>query len=170
MSDACAPQDGGQITVEVKITRIHPEARIPEYHSEGAAGADLYACLPEPMSVPPHGVVLVPTGLALEIPQGYQGEVRARSGLALKDGLFVLNGPGTIDSDYRGELKVILANFSAENRVICPFDRIAQLVIMPVIQVRFVEGELSVTERHEGGFGSTGKTAETRKHGGSTGT
>lgn len=143
--------------IEVKLSKVHPEARIPEYKSEGAAGADLYACLTESMNVPPHGVVLVPTGLALEIPEGYQGEVRARSGLAWKEGLFVLNGPGTIDSDYRGELKVILANFSPEPRVIHPFERIAQLIIMPVIRVRFVEGDLSSTERHDRGFGSTQK-------------
>lgn len=142
--------------LSVKITRIHPDARLPEYHSEGAAGADIYACISEAMSVEPHGIVLIPTGLKLEIPPGYQGEIRARSGLALKQGLFVLNGPGTIDSDYRGELKIILANFSSEQRLIQPLDRIAQLVIMPVLQARFVEGELSSSERMEGGFGSTG--------------
>lgn len=143
--------------IEIKIRRLHPEARIPQYHSPEAAGADLYACLPDVLTVPAFGVVLVPTGLALEIPPGYQGEVRARSGLALKEGLFVLNGPGTIDSDYRGELRVILANFSDETRSIRPFDRIAQLVIMPVLQAKFREDELSTTHRHEGGFGSTGK-------------
>ena len=143
--------------IEVKIHRLHPEARIPQYHSPQAAGADLYACMSDLITVPPFGVALVPTGLALEIPPGYQGEVRARSGLALKEGLFVLNGPGTIDSDYRGELKVILANFSKDPRSIRPFDRIAQLVIMPVVQAQFREAELSTTDRHEGGFGSTGK-------------
>lgn len=143
--------------IEVKVRRVHPEARIPAYQSGEAAGADLHACILQPLTVPPFGVALVPTGLAIEIPSGHQGEVRARSGLALKEGLFVLNGPGTIDADYRGELKVILANFNAEPRTIKPFDRIAQLVIMPVIRVRFQESELSETHRHEGGFGSTGK-------------
>lgn len=143
--------------IEIKVQRLHPEARVPQYHSGEAAGADLYACISDLLTVPAFGVVLVPTGLALEIPAGYQGEVRARSGLALKEGLFVLNGPGTIDSDYRGELKVILANFNAEPRMVRPFDRIAQLVIMPVIRATFEIAELSETHRDEGGFGSTGK-------------
>jgi dUTP pyrophosphatase len=143
--------------IEIKIKRLHPAAKIPEYKSPSAAGADLYACLAEEMRVPPFGVVLVPTGFALEIPDHYQAEVRARSGLALKEGLFVLNGPGTIDADYRGELKVILANFSNDARTIHPFDRIAQLVVMPVVRATFTEAELSDTERRESGFGSTGK-------------
>lgn len=145
------------MTIEVRVRRVHPEARIPVYQSDDAAGADLHACISDLMTVPAFGVMLVPTGLAFEIPPGYQGEVRARSGLALKEGLFVLNGPGTIDSDYRGELKVILANFNAEPRTVRPFDRIAQLIIMPVIRARFLESDLSPTTRHQGGFGSTGK-------------
>ncbi len=143
--------------IEVKFTKLRADARIPEYKSSEAAGADLYACLSEPISVAGFGIILVPTGLAIEIPSGYQGEVRARSGLALKEGLFVLNGPGTIDSDYRGELKVILANFTSETKVIHPMDRIAQLLIMPVVRASFVEAELSETARHSNGFGSTGK-------------
>lgn len=146
------------MNAKVKVRKLRPEARLPEYKSPGAAGGDLYACLPADMTIPPGGVGLVPTGLALEIPAGFQGEVRARSGLALHSGLFVLNGPGTIDSDYRGELCVILANFSSETRVIRHQDRIAQLVIMPVIQAVFEEeSELSSTDRNENGFGSTGK-------------
>jgi dUTP diphosphatase len=145
------------MTIEVKVRRVHPEARIPVYQTEDAAGADLHACIADLLTVPAFGIALVPTGLAFEIPPGYQGEVRARSGLALKEGLFVLNGPGTIDSDYRGELKVILANFNAEPRTVRPFDRIAQLIIMPVIRARFLESDLSSTTRHQGGFGSTGK-------------
>lgn len=136
---------------------MNPDARLPEYKSHDAAGADLCACMSQEIVIPPHGVALIPTGLALEIPSGYQGEVRARSGLTLKEGLFVLNGPGTIDADYRGELKVILANFSAEVRTIHPFDRIAQLVIMPVIRARFHEGDLAPSQRERKGFGSTGK-------------
>ena len=143
--------------VNVKIRKLHPDAKIPEYKSQDAAGADVYACISEPTTIPPHGVGLIPTGLALEIPNHYQGEVRARSGLAFKEGLFVLNGPGTIDSDYRGELKIILANFSPESRTIHPFDRIAQLVIMPVIQAQFTESDLTPSEREQKGFGSTGK-------------
>jgi dUTP pyrophosphatase len=143
--------------IEVKIQKLNPKAKLPEYKSDEAAGADVYACILQEMVVPPQGVALIPTGLALEIPPGYQGEVRARSGLALKEGLFVLNGPGTIDADYRGELKIILANFSPEPRIIHPFDRIAQLVIMPVIHVKFREAELAPSDREQKGFGSTGK-------------
>ncbi|MCI0416457.1 dUTP diphosphatase [bacterium] len=144
--------------IQVKFAKLHPAARMPDYKSNEAAGADLYACLPEPVTVAAFGIVLIPTGLAFEIPSGYQGEVRARSGLALRDGLFVLNGPGTIDSDYRGELKVILANFTAEPKVIRPFDRIAQLLIMPVVRADFVEAELADSSRQSSGFGSTGKS------------
>ncbi len=143
--------------IEIRIQRLNPEAKLPEYKSEDAAGADLCACLSQETVIPPHGVALIPTGLALEIPSGYQGEVRARSGLALKEGLFVLNGPGTIDADFRGELKVILANFSPEPRTIQPFDRIAQLVIMPVIRARFHEADLAPSQREKKGFGSTGR-------------
>jgi dUTP pyrophosphatase len=143
--------------VIVKVRKLHPDARLPEYKSAGAAGADLYACIESDMVVAPLATALVPTGLALEIPANYQGEVRARSGLSLREGLFVLNAPGTIDSDYRGELKIILGNFSQETRIIHPFERIAQLLIIPVVQVRFSEEELSSTKRTEQGFGSTGK-------------
>lgn len=144
--------------VEVRFRKIHPDAFLPAYKTEGAAGADVHACTPTTdIVVAPSDVVLIPTGLELEIPEGYQGEVRARSGLAWKEGLFVLNGPGTIDSDYRGELKVILANFSSQQRVIRHGERIAQLVIMPVIRARFVESHLRETAREKGGFGSTGK-------------
>lgn len=143
--------------MDIKMRRLHADAKFPEYKTPDAAGADLFACVPEPVAIPSQGVALIPTGWALEIPSGFQGEVRARSGLALKEGLFVLNGPGTIDADYRGELKVILANFSQETRLIHPHDRIAQLVIMPVIQARFQEAELTETSREQGGFGSTGK-------------
>jgi dUTP pyrophosphatase len=143
--------------VEIKVKRLHPKAVIPEYKSGGAAGADLHACMAEPMTVAAFAVTLVPTGLSIEIPHGYQGEVRARSGLALKEQLFVLNGPGTIDSDYRGELKIILANFSDSPKIIHPNDRIAQLVIMPVIAAEFREADLTETMRNADGFGSTGK-------------
>lgn len=144
--------------MEIKVKRLRAEARLPEYKSEHAAGADLYACLTEPVVIPSYGVGLVPTGFAMEIPHGYQAEVRSRSGLTLKEGLFVLNGPGTIDSDYRGEVKVILANFSSEPKTVHHHDRIAQLVIMPVVRVRFEESELSETKRQQNGFGSTGRS------------
>ena len=143
--------------MDVKIKRLHPEARVPEYKSSEAAGADLYACLDEEVVIGPYGISLIPAGFAIEIPHGYQGEVRARSGLSLKEGLFVLNGPGTIDSDYRGEVKIILANFTNEQKKIQHHDRIAQLLIMPVVRVHFREAELSDTSRKQNGFGSTGK-------------
>jgi dUTP pyrophosphatase len=143
--------------VVVKLKRLHPDARVPEYKSENAAGADLHACITTEIIIPPAGVALVKTGIAIEMPAGYQGEVRSRSGLALNEGLFVLNSPGTIDADYRGEIKIILANFSQQPRTIHPFDRIAQLVIMPAIRAEFSEAELSETARHQEGFGSTGK-------------
>jgi len=143
--------------MQVKIKRLHVEARLPEYKSEHAAGADLYACLDQSVVIAPYGIGLIPAGFAMEVPPGYQGEVRARSGLTLKEGLFVLNGPGTIDADYRGEVKIILANFTSEPKTIQHHDRIAQLVIMPVIKAHFTEDELTDTTRREAGFGSTGK-------------
>lgn len=143
--------------MDVKVKRLHPEARLPEYKSAEAAGADLYACLDQDVVIGPFSIALVPAGFAIEIPHGYQGEVRARSGLALKEGLFVLNGPGTIDSDYRGEVKIILANFTSEPKQIHHHDRIAQLVIMPVVRVNLLEADLSETSRKQNGFGSTGR-------------
>jgi len=142
--------------IEVKVKRLVADARLPEYKSEGAAGADLYACLTEPITVPAFATVLIPTGIAIELPPGYQGEIRSRSGLALKENVFVLNGCGTLDWDYRDELMVILSNFSSIETMIKPFDRIAQLVIMPVVKASFSHAELSETPRR-GGFGSTGK-------------
>jgi dUTP pyrophosphatase len=143
--------------IEVKVRKLSPEARLPQYKSDQAAGADLYACIQQEITVPAFGIALIPTGLALEIPPGYQGEVRARSGLTLREGLFVLNGPGTIDSDYRGEVKVILANFGSTPKIVRPFDRIAQLIVMPAIHASYTESALSETLRQENGFGSTGK-------------
>jgi dUTP pyrophosphatase len=143
--------------MDVKVKRLHPEGRLPEYKSAEAAGADLYACLDQDVVIGPFSIALVPAGFAIEIPHGYQGEVRARSGLALKEGLFVLNGPGTIDSDYRGEVKIILANFTGEPKRIHHHDRIAQLVIMPVVRVNLLEADLSETSREQNGFGSTGR-------------
>lgn len=143
--------------MEIRMKRLNPAARLPEYKSQQAAGADLYACLEEDIVIAPFGIGLIPTGFAMEIPPGYQGEVRARSGLTLKEGLFVLNGPGTIDADYRGEVKIILANFNPEPKTIHHHDRVAQLVIMPVIKADFREDQLSETDRRENGFGSTGR-------------
>jgi dUTP pyrophosphatase len=141
----------------VKVFRKDPAARLPEYATGEAAGADLRARLSEPVIVPPLGRARIPTGLALEIPPGYEGQVRPRSGLAFRYGVTVLNSPGTIDSDYRGELGVILINLGNEDFTVNDGDRVAQLVIAPVCGALFEETDgLSETNRGSGGFGSTG--------------
>jgi len=146
--------------VTLKIARLDPRVLLPQYESAGAAGMDLRAFLEADLAIPPLGRARVPTGLRIEIPEGYEGQVRPRSGLAIKFGVTVLNSPGTIDSDYRGDVDIILANLGAEAFVVKNGDRIAQLVIAPVLaaqDVLIVEtGELSVTARGVGGFGSTG--------------
>ncbi len=132
---------------------------LPQYASSGAAGADLRAYVPEDCVLKPGERALIPTGVSLEIPAGYEGQVRPRSGLAVRHGLTVLNAPGTIDSDYRGEVGVPLINLGQEPVVIERGMRIAQLVIAAVTQATFqVEHNLSQTERGAGGFGSTGTT------------
>jgi len=131
---------------------------LPSYETLGAAGMDVRANLSASVCVSPGERMLVPTGLYLEVPAGLECQVRPRSGLALKKGITVLNTPGTIDSDYRGEVGVILINLSNENFTIEPNDRIAQLVFCPVIQVTLIETDaLESSERGTGGFGSTGK-------------
>lgn len=133
-------------------------AYLPEYKSLGAAGADLRAALESPLVLGPGERSAVPTGLHLEIPQGWEGQVRPRSGLALSKGITCLNSPGTIDSDYRGEVKVILINLGREPVEIGPGERIAQLVLAPVARAAFVEvASIGETERGAGGFGSTGR-------------
>lgn len=141
----------------VRYRRLRPEAKVPEYHSAWAAGMDLHAAGDRSYVIRPGRRALVPTGLALEIPPGYEGQIRPRSGLALHHGVTVLNTPGTVDSDFRGEVCVVLANVSPESYVARPGDRIAQLVIAPVTRVRLeLADDLSSTERGAGGFGSTG--------------
>lgn len=148
----------------VRFKKLDPRAVLPAYAEPDAAGMDIVALLvDDPMFPGEHTLfkgdtVAIPTGVAIEIPRGYQGEVRPRSGLALKHGITVLNAPGTIDSSYRGEIKVILHNAGAEPYTVKSGDRIAQLVIMPVMHVRAVEvDELTDTARGAGGFGSTGR-------------
>lgn len=132
-------------------------AVIPEYKTAGAAGADLCALLNEPLSISAGKFAMVPTGLFFEIPEGYEVQVRPRSGLAAKNGVTVLNTPGTIDSDYRGEIKVILINLGDSDFTINSGDRIAQMIVAPVTQATFsISDSLSETERGAGGFGSTG--------------
>ncbi len=144
--------------VTVKFKKLeHFKGDLPKYTTAGASGLDVRACLNEPITLSPGERVLVPTGLAMEIPLGFEVQVRARSGLAIKHGLGLVNAPGTIDADYRGELKVILINWGTEAVQIQDQERIAQLVVCPVIQAEIEEAfELSDTSRGEGGFGSTG--------------
>lgn len=130
----------------------------PVYASAQAAGADLKANLDAPVPLEPGQRLLVPTGIRIALPEGWEGQVRPRSGLALKQGLTMLNSPGTIDADYRGEVKVIMINLSQETVIIEPGQRIAQLVVSPTRQAVFHwVNELSESERGSGGFGSTGK-------------
>ena len=142
----------------VNIKKLHAQAVIPTYGSEHSAGADLYACIDEDMIIQPGETRLVPTGLAMEIPVGFAGLIYARSGLATKRGLAPANKVGVIDSDYRGEILVSLYNHSPEAQMVTSGERIAQLVLTPVLAVHFCEvDELCATQRGDGGFGSTGK-------------
>ena len=144
--------------MEVAVKKLREHAIMPTYGSTEAAGADLYACLDGPAVIAPGKTVLIPTGLAMELPRGYAGLVYARSGLACKQDLAPANKVGVIDSDYRGEFLVALHNHGCEERVIEHGDRIAQLVITPVLSPAFRETEvLSDSDRGSGGFGSTGK-------------
>lgn len=144
-------------TIELKIKKLLPEAKIPTYGSEYAAGADLYALTEHNIRIGPGETAVVHTGLAAEIPEGLAGFIFARSGLATKKGLAPANKVGVIDSDYRGEIRVALHNHSPHEQTIEPYERVAQLVVMPYVFARFSETDaLSDTVRGEGGFGSTG--------------
>ncbi len=143
-------------SVEVKVLK-QDGAVLPEYKTIGAAGADVCALLDSPAEILPGKRKIIPTGLFFEIPVGYEIQVRPRSGLAFKNGVTVLNTPGTIDSDYRGELKVILINLGEEPFTVNSGDRIAQIILAPVPQASFsLVSSISETERGSGGFGSTG--------------
>ncbi len=149
------------LPLKVHVKRLaHAEGlALPARASAGSAGFDLRAAIPEPVTVGPGERRLVPTGFVWEIPPGWEGQVRPRSGLALRYGLTVTNAPGTIDSDYRGEIAVALINLGQEPVTLQPADRIAQLLLAPVPQVVLEEvKELTETERGDGGFGSTGKS------------
>lgn len=142
----------------IRVKKVNPNAILPTYGSQEAAGADLYACLQEPVTVLPGETVFVPTGLSMEIPKGCAGLIYARSGLACKRGLAPANKVGVIDSDYRGEFIVVLHNHGVTPQQITHGERIAQLVITPVLTPAYVETDsLSDTDRGAGGFGSTGK-------------
>ena len=145
--------------LRIQVSRVGPVAvPLPRYQTDGAAGMDLHAAIEAPIVVPPLGRVRVPSGLVFAIPLSFEGQVRPRSGLASRSGLTVLNAPGTIDSDYRGQVHVLLVNLSDAPVTIEPLERVAQLVIAPVARAELVlaPGELEPTSRGAGGLGSTG--------------
>lgn len=147
--------------ISVRIFRVsdnYADLPLPSYMTEGSAGMDLHAAVPEPMTIPPMSTALVPTNLMIELPPGFEAQLRPRSGLALRDRITLPNSPGTIDSDYRGEIKVIMQNLGNGPFVVNRGDRIAQMVISRYTRVSWVESEsLGETSRGSGGFGSTGK-------------
>lgn len=143
--------------LRVKIVNLSSNP-LPEYATEGSSGLDLRANLSESVVLKPLERALIPTGIFIELPVGYEAQVRPRSGLAIKQGITCLNTPGTIDADYRGEIKVILINLSSENVVIQHADRIAQLVLQKVERIEWIQTDnINATQRGEGGFGHTGK-------------
>ena len=144
--------------VKVLVKKLNPSVQLPSYKTIGSSGMDLKACIEKPINLEPKNSCLVPTGLAVAFPEKYEIQIRPRSGLAAKNNISVLNTPGTIDSDYRGELKIILFNHGNENFLINDNDRVAQMVLTPIIKMELEEvNELPVSVRGVGGFGSTGK-------------
>ena len=144
--------------VKVLVKRLNPKVQLPSYKTEGSSGMDLMAFVQNTIKIAPQSSELIPTGLSVAIPVDYEIQIRPRSGLAAKSNISVLNTPGTIDSDYRGELKIILFNHGNENFIINNNDRIAQMVLTPIVKMELEEtNELPETIRGEGGFGSTGK-------------
>ena len=144
--------------IKVLIKKLNPSVHLPSYKTNGASGMDLMACIKKPINLKPGTSCLVPTGLSVAFPEEYEIQIRPRSGLAAKNNISVLNTPGTIDSDYRGELKIILFNHSNVNFIINDNDRIAQMVLTPIIKMKLEEtNELPESIRGKGGFGSTGK-------------
>ena len=144
--------------VKVLIKKLDPDVKLPEYKTNGASGVDLIAFIKEPINLEPKTSVLIPTGLSVAFPEDYEIQIRPRSGLAAKNNISVLNTPGTIDSDYRGEIKVIIYNHGNENFSINNGDRIAQMILAPVVKMELEEkNDLPKSIRGKGGFGSTGK-------------
>ena len=142
----------------VLIKKLNPDVELPVYKTSGASGMDLMAFVEEPIKIAPDSSYLVPTGLSMAFSEDYEVQIRPRSGLAVKNNITVLNTPGTIDSDYRGEIKIILFNHGKEDFIINNKDRIAQMILTPVVKMKFEEVDnLPDTLRGEGGFGSTGK-------------
>ena len=144
--------------VKVLIKKLNPSIQLPSYKTGGASGMDLMAFIEKPIKLEPGKSCLVPTGLSVAFPKEYEIQIRPRSGLAAKNSISVLNTPGTIDSDYRGELKIILFNHGSKKFLINNNDRVAQMVLTPIIKMKLVEtNELPESIRGKGGFGSTGK-------------
>tara|TARA_Y100000748_G_scaffold155276_1_gene129849 strand:- start:198 stop:635 length:438 start_codon:yes stop_codon:yes gene_type:complete len=144
--------------IKVLIKKLNPKAELPKYKTEGSSGMDLMALIEKPIKIKPQSSVLISTGLSIAIPEDTEVQIRPRSGLAAKSSISVLNTPGTIDSDYRGEIKIILFNHGKEEFTVNNMDRIAQMILMPVLKVEFEEvEELPKSVRGSGGFGSTGK-------------
>lgn len=154
------------MSAELRVVRMPHAADLPmpAYQTAHAAGLDLLAAVPaaSPVKIAPGERAMIPTGIAVALPPGYEGQIRPRSGIAIRHGVTVLNSPGTIDSDYRGEIQVILVNLGAESFEIRRGTRIAQMIVAPILQVKIVESvSLDSTGRESGGFGSTGVTAKT---------
>jgi len=144
--------------IKIKIKKLDPKVKIPKYETEGSSGMDLMAFVKESLKIKPNNSELIPTGISIAIPKDTEIQIRPRSGLAAKSQITVLNTPGTIDSDYRGELKIILFNHGKNEFIINNKDRIAQMVLMPILKFDFQEvDDLDNSERGSGGFGSTGK-------------
>ena len=144
--------------IKVLVKKLNPKAELPKYKTEGSSGMDLKALIEKPITVKPQSSALISTGLSIAIPEDTEVQIRPRSGLAAKSSISVLNTPGTIDSDYRGEIKIILFNHGKEDFTVNNNDRIAQMILMPVLKAEFEEVEdLPKSVRGSGGFGSTGK-------------
>ena len=145
--------------VKVLIRKLDPAVKLPEYKTYGASGMDIIAFIKKPISLKPNMSSIIPTGLSVAFSKDYEIQIRPRSGLAAKNNISILNTPGTIDSDYRGEIKVIMYNHGKEEFIINNGDRIAQMILSPVLKIELEEtnGDLPETIRGEGGFGSTGK-------------
>ena len=147
----------GRAVIKIKIKKFNENALIPNFQTKGSSGADLHAAILHPIEIKPMQRELIPTGIGLEIPEGYEIQVRARSGLAMKKGLSLVNGIGTIDADYRGEISVIVINLGNETITLEPDERIAQIVCIKTEQLEFIEAsELTNSARGTQGFGSTG--------------
>ena len=145
--------------VKVLVKKLDPNVELPKYKTEGSSGLDLMAFIDNPIKISPNTSALVPTGISVAISNDLEIQIRPRSGLAAKSSVTVLNAPGTIDSDYRGEIKIILFNHGKEDFIIKNKDRVAQMILMPIIKIEFEEvDELPNTIRGSGGFGSTGKS------------